>query len=425
MNPTPMNLNPANVVQAQASAGKEKDAANSDVPFSKVLSSEIAQKRSSSEAREESDTDHASAIASQHEASAEAGGDPTAKSTDIEGSKRDPLDPSLAENNPAMPDALLALGIHPDLLKPAQVGTDATLAGDRAALSANTANVLEAKKGRTILPLEVSPLEAKTAGSQKTDLALPGKANFQSAMADASPDAKAKVRAFFDEVAGAQKPDSTLPGTAIIQSATAGTTPDSIATAAAFSGQLAAARQSDAVKSGEIRSDLLSNPAMAATPQGLLDTASSLDSIAANKLAPSVGTTAWSQALGEKIVWMATGAQQTASLTLNPPNMGPLQIVLHVSNDQATASFFSAVPEVRQALEAAFPKLREMMNEAGIQLGQATVSADTPQQNDTSDRQAHRMAPAFMESDKVVAAGLSTIHSPIQQSGRGLVDTFA
>jgi flagellar hook-length control protein FliK len=142
-------------------------------------------------------------------------------------------------------------------------------------------------------------------------------------------------------------------------------------------------------------------------------------------LTQAVGTPAWGQAVGEKIVWMATAAQQTATLTLNPPDMGPLQIVLNVSNEQATASFFSAQPEVRQALEAAFPKLREMMNEAGIQLGQATVSADTRQQNDASDRQPPRVAGPFPGADEAVTAGLSTIHAPVQQSGRGLIDTFA
>jgi flagellar hook-length control protein FliK len=122
---------------------------------------------------------------------------------------------------------------------------------------------------------------------------------------------------------------------------------------------------------------------------------------------------------------MASGTQQTASLTLNPPNLGPLQIVVNVTNDQATASFFSAQPEVRHALEAAFPRLREMMNDAGIQLGQATVSADTPQQNDTPDRQAQRIAPAFLGTDPAAPASQSLAQAPIRQAGRGLVDTFA
>ena len=121
--------------------------------------------------------------------------------------------------------------------------------------------------------------------------------------------------------------------------------------------------------------------------------------------------------------WMAAGAQQTASLTLNPPNLGPLQIVLNLTNDQATASFFTAQPEVRQALEAAFPRLREMMSEVGIQLGQATVSAETPRQHDTAERQAQRSAtPLAVAND---AANSHAAPLLVRQFGRGLVDTFA
>jgi flagellar hook-length control protein FliK len=175
----------------------------------------------------------------------------------------------------------------------------------------------------------------------------------------------------------------------------------------------------------------MNSPAFRPAPHAPLDAANiapAIDNPAANRLAPSVGSTAWGQALGEKIVWMAAGAQQTASLTLNPPNLGPLQVVLHVSNDQATASFFSAQPEVRQALETAFPRLREMMNDAGIQLGEATVSADTPRQNDTPERQAQRGAPfipPFIGGNDAASSGLQTAQGAIRQSGRGLIDTFA
>lgn len=179
------------------------------------------------------------------------------------------------------------------------------------------------------------------------------------------------------------------------------------------------------IKTREFVSELMSNPAMRPAAQAPLETLNTPNDVAAPRLSPTVGTTAWTQALGEKIVWMTAGAQQSATLTLNPPNMGPLQIVLNVSNEQATASFFSAQPEVRQALEAAFPRLREMMNEAGIQLGQATVSADTPQQNDASDRQAQRATVPFPGAGEAIAAGLQSAHEPVQRSGRGLIDTFA
>ena len=104
-----------------------------------------------------------------------------------------------------------------------------------------------------------------------------------------------------------------------------------------------------------------------------------------DKLTPAVGTPAWDQALGQKIVWMAQGGEQSASLTMNPPDLGPMQVVLSVSNNQATVDFMAAQPEVRQALEAALPRLREMMSESGIQLGQANVSAGGQQQFAGSD----------------------------------------
>jgi hypothetical protein len=49
-----------------------------------------------------------------------------------------------------------------------------------------------------------------------------------------------------------------------------------------------------------------------------------------------------------------------------------------VTNDQASVTFSSNQEEVRQALENALPRLREMMSESGIALGNATVNAGMP-----------------------------------------------
>lgn len=121
---------------------------------------------------------------------------------------------------------------------------------------------------------------------------------------------------------------------------------------------------------------------------GALQQAAAAAAVPADKLAGRVGTPAWDQQLGQKVVWMAAGGDQSATLTLNPPDLGPLQVVLTVTNDQADAAFMSAQPEVRQALEAAMPRLREMMSEAGIAFGSATVSAGTPEQQNQGDRAA-------------------------------------
>jgi flagellar hook-length control protein FliK len=374
MNATPMNINPVNAAQPQSANGKQQDSAASDVPFSQVLSSEMAQNRRNSEARQGADT--GKDAAAQAGRPTEPGERAAAQATEAAEPVRDPLALPPAENAKTDPATLLGLAITPDPLKLAPARMDSANADQPSDENANTLPFQNARKGRT----QAEQFAGHARDTQKIDPALSGKASLQA-------------------------------------STTA-------AMATAFSGQLAAARQGDAMK-GEFMSDLASNPAMRPASQASFETLPTLSEVAAPKLAPTLGTTAWNQALGEKVVWMAAGAQQTATLTLNPPNMGPLQIVLNVANDQATASFFSAQPEVRQALEAAFPRLKEMMNEAGIQLEQATVSADTPRQDNPSNQQAQRVTPPLGGRDDGAGGGMQTLHLPPQQSGRGLVDTFA
>jgi flagellar hook-length control protein FliK len=172
--------------------------------------------------------------------------------------------------------------------------------------------------------------------------------------------------------------------------------------------------------------EVLSNLAAAPTHQNPLDALQSLGAgRPTEKLSPHVGTPAWDQALGQKIVWMVAGSQQSASLTLNPPDLGPLQVVLNVSNEQASATFISAQPEVRQAIEAALPKLREMMGEAGIQLGQTNINAGSGSQQDSSGEQNRPSPSSFAHGKSLVDTPTTTAVPSGTKTRQGLVNTFA
>src|SRR5206468_5652092 len=108
---------------------------------------------------------------------------------------------------------------------------------------------------------------------------------------------------------------------------------------------------------------------------------------ASEQLSAQVGTDAWENQVGQKVVYMIGNEEQTASLTLNPPDLGPLQVVLSVTNDQASVTFSSNQQEVRDALENALPRLREMMSENGISLGNASVNAGMPDQRQAQQDQ--------------------------------------
>ncbi|MED5594367.1 flagellar hook-length control protein FliK [Janthinobacterium sp. P210006] len=160
---------------------------------------------------------------------------------------------------------------------------------------------------------------------------------------------------------------------------------------------------------------------------GALQQAAAAAAVPADKLAGRVGTPAWDQQLGQKVVWMAAGGDQSATLTLNPPDLGPLQVVLTVTNDQADAAFMSAQPEVRQALEAAMPRLREMMSEAGIAFGSATVSAGTPEQQNNGERAASGERRGNSQGGGVAGGEIAIAPAAGGRSRASLsaVDTFA
>ncbi|NMM36035.1 MAG: hypothetical protein HHJ09_00780 [Glaciimonas sp.] len=143
-----------------------------------------------------------------------------------------------------------------------------------------------------------------------------------------------------------------------------------------------------------------------------------------DKLTPYVGSSAWNQALGQKITLMVSTTQQTATLSLNPPDLGPLQVILNISKDSADATFIAAQPEVRQALEAALPRLREMMSEAGVALGQANVSSNMPNQGNSQNGSDSRMG-AQTTRDSSHSEDISPVSMSANRTTQiGLIDAF-
>ena len=151
-------------------------------------------------------------------------------------------------------------------------------------------------------------------------------------------------------------------------------------------------------------------------------------SAATLQVAPPVGTPGWSEEVGNRIVWMANRMESRAELVLTPPQMGRVEVSLTISGDQASANFVSANPAVREALESALPRLREVLADAGIQLGQAQVGAENSGQSARSDKNGDN--PGFDRAGERDAGLLQMTEMDMSspaglKSGRGLVDVFA
>ena len=82
------------------------------------------------------------------------------------------------------------------------------------------------------------------------------------------------------------------------------------------------------------------------------------------------------QQLNEKIRWMVNARNTMAEIRLDPPELGSMQVRVNVAGDAASVSFIVQSQQAKDALADAMPKLRDMLQEQGIELGDAQVRKD-------------------------------------------------
>ena len=93
-----------------------------------------------------------------------------------------------------------------------------------------------------------------------------------------------------------------------------------------------------------------------------------------------VGSAAWADEVGTRVVMMTESGNHTASLKLSPEHLGPLEINITVRDDKASVWFGAAHADTRAAIETALPRLREMFEAQGLSLADAGVFREPPRE---------------------------------------------
>ena len=89
----------------------------------------------------------------------------------------------------------------------------------------------------------------------------------------------------------------------------------------------------------------------------------------------------------EQVTILVDHGIKQAQLSLNPPELGPIQVRITLSEDEASVQFASHHGVVREAMLDALPKLREMLESAGFRLTDSGVSAQLPQREQLGSEQ--------------------------------------
>ncbi len=82
----------------------------------------------------------------------------------------------------------------------------------------------------------------------------------------------------------------------------------------------------------------------------------------------------WGDAMAARVNWQAGEKIQLAQFSINPPDMGPVEVRISVENEKASVQFHVMNGAVKEALEDAMPRLKELMSQSGMSLADSNVS---------------------------------------------------
>lgn len=87
----------------------------------------------------------------------------------------------------------------------------------------------------------------------------------------------------------------------------------------------------------------------------------------------------WTKNFNEQVVLLSNQQTKVATLKLRPAELGPVEVHIHMNKDAANIQFNSHHSQVRELIEQALPRLREMMTEQGIQLADVDIQSGSQQ----------------------------------------------
>jgi flagellar hook-length control protein FliK len=136
------------------------------------------------------------------------------------------------------------------------------------------------------------------------------------------------------------------------------------------------------------------------------------------------GRPGWAQAMNSQVVLMANQNIRSAEIRLNPAHLGAVEVRLEINEDQINVALSSRHAAVREAMEMAMPKLREMLENEGLNLSDSNISHQSfseQREQNAENKSAGMMSSSFTQ----VEQGSAGENAVVQQTvSTNMVDYF-
>lgn len=135
-------------------------------------------------------------------------------------------------------------------------------------------------------------------------------------------------------------------------------------------------------------------------------------------VSPRLGSPGFDEAFAARVSVAVRAGTESVSIALNPPELGPVEMRIRVSNGEAHIVFAAEQALTREAISEALPRLREMLSAHGLELAGGSVGSQLPQRDPPSPAQTQVDAPAALAEEAASETPLARLAEP------RLVDTF-
>ncbi|MFT6028531.1 MAG: flagellar hook-length control protein FliK [Oleiphilaceae bacterium] len=141
-------------------------------------------------------------------------------------------------------------------------------------------------------------------------------------------------------------------------------------------------------------------------------------------LSTPVNSEQWNDEVSQKILWFSSRNIQTAEMHLNPAELGPIDVKVHVQNDVTTVTFNVNNASVRDLLESNVVRLREMMEANGVNLGDVNVDSGSRDQSQQSGTDSNNKGSSQSGQEMDESGELVTTEKLVTIKPSNLVDYF-
>lgn len=121
----------------------------------------------------------------------------------------------------------------------------------------------------------------------------------------------------------------------------------------------------------------------------------------------------FSEAVKDKVMLVISQKLQQFDISLDPPELGNMQVRVNLQGEQATVNFVVQNQQAKDALEQNMQKLKDLLADQGVDVGDANVEQQSKQSNQSDDENSasdnrNNFVANTAEADEVIELSLSS-----------------